>query len=142
MDDLLKNAQLSAENKQRLRDLYEKVSAGKEVDPATIFAEDVVVYEPALFPYGGVYRGFDGQQELGKGQLPVIDRSHVEILGLYADGAHVISKLRVGLKGTEHRLLISEHVTYEAGKIIEMRVFVYDEPDAPVAKLFPQPRRC
>lgn len=64
MDYAAGNAQLRAGNKQRLRDLYEGVVAGKSSDMATLFAPEVVVYEPAMIPYGGVYIGFDGQKKL------------------------------------------------------------------------------
>lgn len=56
-------------------------------------------------------------------------------MDLYADGAHVISKILLKLKGSDQKLMLSEHVTYQARKIVEMRVVVFDEPTAPLAAM-------
>jgi hypothetical protein len=134
--DIVDRARLGEENKERLRALYEGVIAGKKFNRSEIFHEDIVVYEPALTPWGGIYRGFEGQDRLGQAQKGYMIGDKLEILDLYADGPHVVSKINVTMQGSGKTLMLSEHVTYRDGRAIEMRVFVFDDMDAPAAELF------
>lgn len=101
-----------------------------------IFAEDVIVYEPALAPWGGTYRGFEGQARLAEAQRGWMVPDKLEVLDLYTDGPHVISKIYVTMARGGEKLMLSEHVNYRNGKVSEMRVFVFDEEGATARGLF------
>lgn len=111
--------EIGKKNKQLLRSLYEGVVAGKQSDLSDLFSENFIVYKPAIAPCVGVYKGFSGQADLGKAQTPYINAKELELLELYADSETVESKVLVEIKNRVPKLMLSEHVTYENGKVIE-----------------------
>jgi hypothetical protein len=92
------------------------------------FDPNLVMYEPAMLPFGGTYRGLEQFQRFYPDVRRYYDFATWQVLGVYGDGNTVFATTRVGVAGTSKVMYIAEQFTFEGTKIVAVRVHVCDAP--------------
>ena len=116
---------------------FRLVDVSKSSDPAAIrevIAPDFVIHEDPGMPYGGVYRGPEGFEELIGKVWAAWGGSHFEPEYQIADpaGSNVCAVVR--FRSTNKRTgepveaLINEVWTFRDGQAVEARVWYFDSP--------------
>lgn len=108
-----------------LRDLYD---AALELDAERaigLMHPDIVVREPSVLPYGGVYRGVDGFAEVLTEVMKVIDFTTLKINAITADGATGLVNLQ-GTLFTGDPVELVEVWTKRDGRFATCQVFWFD----------------
>lgn len=85
---------------------------------------DLVLYEPALLPFGGKYVGIKEYKDLVPRVMDYYDYERFELLGVFSDQNIVFVTLNVGIKGTEKRLSLCEQFSFKGERIAEIKIFV------------------
>jgi hypothetical protein len=93
------------------------------------FEPDLVMYEPAVLPFGGTYRGLQQFQKFYPEVRRYYDFATWKLLGVYGDGDTVFATTRVDVAGTARVMYIAEQFTFHGDKIAEVRVHVCDAPE-------------
>lgn len=97
---------------------------------AHLVAEDCVLYEADVLPYGGVYRGRDVMKDALKGVIARFDEFEFKIFNFLASGDEVVVHLQIKGIGRDSRkpfqIPILELWRIRDGKIVELRPFLYD----------------
>jgi ketosteroid isomerase-like protein len=94
---------------------------------------DVEINEPGWLPYGRVYRGVEGLNELLVAATKVIDLSTVTVQAMIADGDRGFVEVSAHVAGTGAATVIGEHWTVKDGKPWRCRVYHFDT--APVLEM-------
>jgi len=106
---------------------------------ANLVAEDCVLHETGVLPYGGVYHGRELMKETLAGVIAGFDEFEFEIFNYLAGGDEVVVHLRMAGVGRESRrpfaTPIMELWRIRDGKVVELRPFLYDS--AAVAAALP-----
>jgi ketosteroid isomerase-like protein len=112
--------------------MYAAVKCG---DVATFFSfvsPDVVVEEPEFLQYGGTYNGIEGLQRLFATLASEFDLSGLDFEQIVADGDYVCVIGTVPLaKGGAFKFI--ERARLQQGKVVALRVYVYDAASMLVA---------
>jgi len=95
-------------------------------------SEDMTIHEPALLPFGGSYKGAKAQEKLFPKIGEFYDFSKFNLISVSADGNAVFAIMKIGLLNSVSEIMICEKFSFEDDKLTEVRVFVYDSPDAPL----------
>ena len=115
-----------------VRRLYEDARVGDWEAVAGSMSEDLVIHEAPALPYGGEWRGRHALRDLyahvvGHWDAPVIEQD-----ALTSDGdGNVVALVRLTTTSRHsgervtHR--IAEVNRVEQGKVVEMRIFYFDE---------------
>jgi len=90
-------------------------------------SDAMVVYEPASLPFGGTYRGIDAFQQFYPKVRAFYDFKRFELVHVYADGDKVFAISKAAIAGTGDSLLLNEEMTFDRGKLVEVRLYFYDE---------------
>jgi hypothetical protein len=90
------------------------------------FVPDLVMYEPAVLPFGGTYRGLREFQQFYPAVRKYYDFETWQVLGVFADGDTVFATTRVAVAGTTRIMYIAEQFTFSGEKITQVRVHVCD----------------
>lgn len=88
-------------------------------------AEDFELFVPDYLPWGGHF----GKQEyvdLLPRVASVLDFTRLTYESLTAEGNHVVALINVGVQGTDHSIMISEHWDIADEKAIRLRVAYFD----------------
>lgn len=97
---------------------------------ANVMAGDCVLHEAEALPYGGVYHGRALMKETLKGVVARFDDFEFEIRNYLAGGDEVVVHLFLKGVGRESRkpfsMPVMELWRIRAGKVIELRPFLYD----------------
>jgi len=97
---------------------------------ANMVAEDCVLYEADVLPYGGVYRGRELMKETLRDVVARFDEFEFEIFNYLAGGDEVVVHLEIRGVGRESRkpfsVPIMELWRIRDGKVVELRPFLYD----------------
>lgn len=88
--------------------------------------EDLVLHEPPQLPWGGVYHGPAGFQELFARASPYIDVAGATIESVIADGDRVASVMHVPIFGSNVRATVAETWTVWDRQIVLGRVYWFD----------------
>lgn len=113
-------------NREIITQFYGMLAARNFAGVQALFDEDIEIHEPACLPYGGVYRGIAGAQKLF-GKVPqYIDISTFRIEAIVADGDRVIGLFDGTILRTGVRVAIAEESLIRDGKIVRVRVFLFD----------------
>lgn len=97
--------------------------------------KDMVVHEPSSLPFGGIYRGYKAFEALYPAVRSFYDFSRFELLEVFAEESAVFALLRAGIAGSDADLMLCEHFTFKDGKILEVRLFLYDFPGKALSSL-------
>jgi len=95
------------------------------------FEPDLEMYEPAVLPFGGTYRGLREFQEFYPKVRRYYDFETWQLLGVYADGDTVFATTRVEVAGTSRVMYIAEQFTFNGDKITQVRVHICDTAAGP-----------
>jgi hypothetical protein len=90
------------------------------------FEPDLEMFEPALLPFGGTYRGLPEFQRFYPEVRRYYDFDTWQLLGVYADGDTVFATTRVKIAGTSRIMHIAEQFTFNGNKIKQVRVHICD----------------
>ena len=97
---------------------------------ANVIADDCVLHEAAVLPYGGIYHGRDLMKETLAGVIAGFDEFDFEIFNYLAGGDEVVVHLRISGVGRESRKPFSTPIMelwrFRDGKAVELRPFLYD----------------
>ena len=113
-------------SRQIVTQFYESLAAGKFEEVMACLHPDVEIHEPDCLPYGGVYRGHDGVQELFSQALKYLDVSVFKIEAIVADGDRVVGFIHTAVAGSRASALVAEESLIRDGKIARVRVFQFD----------------
>ena len=88
-------------------------------------AEDFELFVPGYVPWGGHY----GRQEyidLLPRVAAILDFTRLTYVSLTAEGEHVVALIKIGVRGTDHSIMISEHWDVAGDKAVRLRVAYFD----------------
>jgi ketosteroid isomerase-like protein len=114
------------QSKKVVQDFYAAAGGGDPRALAPYVHEDFEIEEPALMPYGGVYRGLEGLQSVLGEVAGVLDFSRLQVESMIAEDEHVVVTLQVGVHGSDALVRNAEHWTVRDGKVWRGRVFTFD----------------
>lgn len=114
-----------------IRKFYDYLAKGdRDGAYANVVADDCVLYETGVLPYGGVYHGRELMKGTLKGVIARFDEFEFEIFNYLAGGDEVVVHLEIRGVGRESRkpfsTAIMELWRIRDGKVIELRPFLYD----------------
>jgi uncharacterized protein len=97
---------------------------------ANIVAEDCVLHESGVLPYGGIYRGRDLVKDTLAGVMAGFDEFECEIRNYLGGGDEVVVHLNISGVGQKSRKPFSvplmELWRIRDGKVVELRPFLFD----------------
>ena len=96
-------------------------------------SDSMVVYEPSSLPFGGIYRGLKAFEQFYPKVREFYDFKQFALQSVYADSDKVFAISNARIAHTENSILLCEQFTFKQGKIIEVRLYFYDD-NQPVYK--------
>lgn len=116
--------------------VLEMISQKKQLSDYPGKASDsMVVYEPSSLPFGGTYRGLKAFEEFYPKVREFYDFSRFDLLNVYADSNMVFAISKAGIAHTTDSILLCEQFTFKEGKIMEVRLYLYDYDGKPIHSL-------
>ena len=88
-------------------------------------SEDFELFVPPQLPWGGTFNK-DQYVALLPQVAAVLDFSRLTYMSLTAEGTHVVALIKIGVKGTDGSIIISEHWDVRDGKAIRLLVAYFD----------------
>jgi len=119
-------ANLTEQNRQLIRALYDAAIAGDAEGVFGLLADDVVVREPGFLPYGGTYRGKDEFADLFGKFAKTYDMARIKVDHIVADGERVVGILRIPDLVTGKDVVLAEQSVIRDGKVAEVTIFFHD----------------
>ena len=111
-------------NRDILIQIHEDAAAGHLDKVTARMSPDLVIYEPDYLPYGGVYKGPEGFEEVMAKAAPLFDISGLTLECIVADGDHVVTRNSEAFADPESgRTDILELWTLKDGLVTEIRVY-------------------
>lgn len=104
-------------------------------------SDSMVVYEPSSLPFGGTYRGIKAFEQFYPKVRAFYDFKHFDLLNVYADEDKVFAISKAAVAGTDGSIMLCEQFTFKQGKIIEVRLYLYDYDGQPIHTLIEQSGR-
>jgi len=115
-----------------VRRLYENARVGDWEAVAASMADDLVIHEAPALPYGGEWRGRHALRDLYTAVVGHFDAPVIEQDALTSDGVgNVVALVRLTTTSRRsgervvHRIAEVNRVVQ--GKVVEMRIFYFDE---------------
>lgn len=108
-----------------VKSFYEGGAQGRITDFASQLAGDFELFVPESLPWGG---RFDraGYIALLPGVAQVLDFARLTYLSFTGEGGHVVALIEIGVQGTDHSIIISEHWDIAGDKAVRLRVAYFD----------------
>ena len=108
-----------------VKKFYQGGAEGAITTFADHLAEDFELFVPSYLPWGG---HFNKQQYIRI--LPqvasTLDFARMRYVSLTAEGTHVVALIDIGVQGTDHSVMISEHWDIKDGKAVRLLVAYFD----------------
>jgi len=101
-------------------------------------SDSMVVYEPSSLPFGGTYRGMKAFEQFYPKVRAFYDFKHFHLLNVYADEDKVFAISKAAIAHSDGNILLCEQFTFRGGKIVEVRLYIYDYDGQPIHKLIEQ----
>ena len=98
-------------------------------------SDEMIVYEPSSLPFGGTYRGMKAFEQFYPAVREFYDFDHFDLLNVYADDDKVFALSKAAIAHTSGSILLCEQFTFKLGKIVEVRLYLYDYEGEPIHKL-------
>ena len=119
------------ENIKLVKKFYEYLESGdRDGAYENTFAEDCVLHETDMLPYGGIYRGRDLMKETLAGVMAGFDLFECKIHNYLAGDDEVVVHLTISGVGRKSRrpfsVALMELWRIRDGKAIELRPFLYN----------------
>ena len=119
--------------------VMEMISQKKQLTDYPDRASDsMVVYEPSSLPFGGTYRGMKAFEQFYPKVRAFYDFKHFHLLNVYADEDKVFAISKAAIAHSDGNILLCEQFTFRGGKIVEVRLYIYDYDGQPIHKLIEQ----
>lgn len=114
-----------------VKSFYEYLANGdRDGAYANVMAEDCVLHEADVLPYGGVYRGRALMKDTLRDVVARFDEFDVRILNYLGGGDEVVVHLHLAGVGRESRkpfsMPVMELWRIRDGKVVELRPFLFD----------------
>jgi len=107
--------------------IYEMISQKKRLeDYPGRYDEDILIYEPATLPFGGIYKGMDEFQAFYPKVRDYYDFSTFEIISIHADKNIIFVTAKTRVAKIDTPLLLCECFTFEDDRIIKIQLFMLD----------------
>ncbi len=108
-----------------VRSFYEGGARGRITDFASQLSENFELFVPDYLPWGG---RFDkaGYVALLPGVAQALNFGNCKYLSLTGEGGHVVALIEIGVQGTDHTIIISEHWDIAEKKAVRLRVAYFD----------------
>lgn len=116
----------TSETRAVVERLYDACVRGRLGKILACMADDIVIHEPAMLPYGGTYRGHDEVRRLLMTIGTYIDTGRFAVDRLVVDDDVAFGLLRIPDPKTGGDVQFAEQVTVSAGRVVEIRIFVFD----------------
>jgi uncharacterized protein len=113
-------------NRALMTHMYVAAAKGDFAGVLACLADDVVVNEPALLPYGGTYHGTTDFMNVIPKIAELLDLANLRVDRLIADSDRVIGVIRRADRATGQDVLLAEESRIRDGKVVEINVF-YNE---------------
>ena len=115
-----------------VRRLYEDARVGDWEAVASSMSDDLVIHEAPALPYGGEWRGRHALRDLYTAVVGLWDAPVIEQDALTSDGdgnVGAVVRLTTTSRHSGERVThrIAEVNRVEQGKVVEMRIFYFDE---------------
>jgi hypothetical protein len=104
-------------SKKRLEDYPERVDRG------------LIVHEPASLPFGGTYEGLSEFTAFYGQVRNFYDFDTWRLIDVTGDEKIVFATSEVRVAGSDTTMHIAERFTFRGPRLIEVRVFICDEPN-------------
>lgn len=88
--------------------------------------EDLEVHEPPGLPYGGVYKGREGLQQILVQAAPLLDATTLQVGSIVSDGDRAFAQISLRTAGTGELVEALEEYTVTEGLVSKIRVFMWD----------------
>jgi len=95
-------------------------------------SDSMVVYEPSSLPFGGTYRGIKAFEQFYPQVRKFYDFKRFHLVDVYADADKVFAISHAAIAHTGDSIQLCEEFTFDQGKIIEVRLYLYDYDNRPV----------
>jgi len=107
--------------------IYEMISQKKRLeDYPGRYDKNLLMYEPASLPFGGIYKGMDEFQVFYPKVRDYYDFSTFEIISIHADKNVVFVTIKTRIAETNAPLMLCERFTFKDDKIIKVQLFMLD----------------
>ena len=113
-------------NRKIITSFYQMLATGDFAGVAALFDETIVVHEPDCLPYGGIYRGMAEVVQLFPQVSQFLDISSFKIDTIVVDEDRAIGLFDATVRRTGERVPIAEESLLRNGKIVRVRVFIFD----------------
>ncbi len=120
---------IAQRNKELVLGALKSAQAGDVDKYLSAMHPDVQIHEPSYLPFAGLYKGHQGFHELKAQTKKIVDVSRMEIVSATADEERVVLLMRIPLRGSEERVLVTEHWRIENGLVVEVLVFWFEVPE-------------
>ena len=115
-----------------VRRLYENARIGDWEAVAASMSDDLVIHEAPALPYGGEWKGRHALRDLYTAVVSHFDEPVIEQDALTSDGGgNVVALVRLTTtsrhSGERVTHCIAEVNRVEQGRVVEMRIFYFDE---------------
>ena len=101
-------------------------------------SDSMVVYEPSSLPFGGTYRGMKAFEQFYPKVREFYDFKHFDLLNVYADEDKVFAISKAAIANSDGNILLNEQFTFREGKVVEVRLYIYDYQGQPIHRLIDQ----
>lgn len=93
------------------------------------YDEQLLMYEPASLPFGGIYRGMEEFQQFYPKVREYYDFSTFEVLSVHADANVVFVTIKTRIADSRRPLMLCERFEFTGEKITKVQLFMLDFAD-------------
>lgn len=90
------------------------------------YDEQLLMYEPASLPFGGIYKGMDEFQQFYPKVRAYYDFSTFEVLSVHADGNVVFVTIKTRVAEDQRPLMLCERFEFRDEVITKVQLFMLD----------------
>jgi ketosteroid isomerase-like protein len=112
-------------SKAIVRSFYDGGARGRITEFADQLSADFELFVPDYLPWGGHF-GKAGYVALLPSVARALDFTKLDYLSLTGEGGHIVALIEIGVRGTDHAVIISEHWDIVDNKAVRLRVAYFD----------------
>lgn len=90
------------------------------------YDEQLLMYEPATLPFGGIYKGMREFQQFYPKVRAYYDFSKFEVLSVHADANIVFVTIKTRIAEDQRPLMLCERFEFSGEKITKVQLFMLD----------------
>ena len=93
------------------------------------YDKQLLMYEPATLPFGGIYKGMDEFQKFYPKVRAYYDFSTFEVLSVHADANTIFVTIKTRIAEDQRPLMLCERFEFTGEKITKVQLFMLDFAD-------------